>query len=812
MHTTDLIPAEPVSGSRNSVCAVGVGDTVITVELFDAGIVKVHRAPARAAQHDTSTPEETASPAVLPDAVAALRGGATGGWHTTEAALVGRAGPIEVRLDRRTGLLTFSDRTGVLAAEIATGTSAGEGPHRLHMRARSTEHFYGLGQKIRGANDTSLSWRGRIRSFGQFGNEREKSCPGVAGQGNGNTTIPLLVSTAGYGLFLDNHFRHEWNFTDQDAWSVEASAGEFRYWFIYGPDPAAVLERYTRLTGRAPMPPRWALGLLQSKFGYRNWDQVHAAADAYRERGIPCDAIILDLYWFGGVPHFGGARRIGSLDWDTAAFPDAARHIAALRARGFRTVLIEEPYVDEALPVFAEAAEAGYLARGTDGAPAVLEKWWGRGGLVDMTSPAARAWWWSRHRPLLDDGVAAWWSDLGEPDTFDAAARYHDGASHADVHNRFALEWARALHEGTRRDRPNDRLFQLTRSGYAGIQRHGAALWSNDVMTAFEWLAPQAAAGLNLGLSGVPYWGTDVGGFIGPVASDELYVRWFQFGAFTPVFRTHGQDRPTAPFEFPERVERICGRYARLRYRLLPYIYTAAREAYDTGMPLMRALACEFPDDRTVPDLGAQYLFGPSLMVAPMLEPGGERNVYLPAGEWFDFWTNQVYTGPTWLRRWPAPLDTLPLFVRSGAIIPLGPPMAWTGERAVDPLTLRIYPGRQASEYTLYEDDGETTGYERGACAMTRVTVSPGDSLTVCVGPAIGEFQGKLRERTVIVELVLDGRPERIEWNGAALPDEDWGWDASSRVVTVTLRGARTDAAHQLGVLRAGDPSPTSAV
>ncbi len=623
MHSSELRAPDARSTHAGHVRRFCIAGVRLEVTLVAPGIVKVRRSPAD--QADT----ETASPAVLPGAKrphAPRTAPADIGWNDYAALAVGTAGPLAVAVDRQSGLLTFHHAapggSGLLAAELDVMVSSLDREQRLRFSARREEHFYGLGQKVRGADDTSLSWRDRVRSFGPFGNAREKSCPGVPGQGNGNTTIPLLLSTAGYGLFLDNHFRHEWDFTERDAWEVSAAAGEHRYWFIYGPDPAGVLERYTSLTGRPPLPPRWALGLLQSKFGYRNWAEVHAAAAAFRQRGIPCDAIILDLYWFGGVPHFGGARRIGSLEWDPDAFPEPASHIAALARQGFRTMVIEEPYVDESLPVFREAAAANHLATGPDGAPAVLEKWWGRGGLVDMTSPAARAWWWDRHRALVAQGVAGWWADLGEPDTFDPDARYHGGAPHADVHNRYALEWARALHDGMRRDRPGARVFQLTRAGYAGIQRHGTALWSNDVMTAFEWLAPQPSAGINLGLSGVPYWGSDVGGFIGPVASDELYVRWFQFGAFSPVFRTHGQDRPTAPFEFAPAVERICALYARLRYRLLPYIYTAAREAYDTGMPLMRALACEFPDDPVVADLGAQYLFGPSLMVAPMVEPG----------------------------------------------------------------------------------------------------------------------------------------------------------------------------------------------
>lgn len=788
------------------VCRVHAAGVVHTVELVAPGIVKVRRT------REGHAHAETLSPAVLADAFEHTdpHDESERRWIEQGEALVGRAGPVLVAVRRCDGLVTFhhasgtGDASAVLAGELDAQVSPLDGEQRIRMSARREEHFYGLGQNIRGADDTSLSWRHRVRTFGPFGNEREKSCPGVPGQGNGNTTIPLLVSTAGYGFFFDNHFRHEWNFTAPDAWSASAAQGEHRYWFIYGPDPAAVLERYTRLTGRPPLPPKWALGLLQSKFGYRSWVEVRAAADAFRARGIPCDALILDLYWFGGVPHFGGANRIGSLEWDTGAFPNPAANIAALRQLGFRTMLIEEPYIDESLPVFREAADAGLLARDEAGAPVVLEKWWGRGGLVDMTDPAARAWWWSRHRPLVADGVAGWWSDLGEPDTFDARAKYHDGAPHADVHNRFALDWARALDEGSRADRPDERIFQLTRSGYAGIQRHGAALWSNDVMTAFEWLAPQPAAGMNLGLSGVPYWGTDVGGFIGPVASDELYVRWFQFGAFSPIFRTHGQDRPTAPFEFGARVERICRRYARLRYRLLPYIYTAAREALDTGMPLMRALACEFPDDPVVADLGAQYLFGPSVMVAPVVQPGTERNIYLPSGEWVDFWTGDLYTGPTWLRRWPAPLDTLPLFVRRGAIIPFGPDVSWTGERPLDELTLRVYAGRAASGYRLYEDDGETMGYQHGACRWTDVRATPSAlGVWVEIGAAEGGYEGAVTERRTTLEVGCVARPTSVSWNGGeiALGSEEteaasWRWDAAAQMAIVRLPVVSTGIAH----------------
>lgn len=752
------------------------GDVLLQVEAVADGVVRVRRSRG-------ATPESP-SPAVLPD-----RGGPDARWAVRDGRLSLHAGALSVELDSR-GLLSFRDAAGVVILREQEVRVSSGGAQRLVFASLPGEQYYGLGQKVRGPDDTSLRWNGRQRTFGPLGNAREKTCP-VPGQGNGNTTIPLLHSSAGFGLFLDNHYRHTWDFTDAGRWSVEADQGEHRYYVFLGPDAGAVLARYTALTGRPPMPPRWALGLLQSRFGYRSWDEVEETARRLRAAGIPADAIILDLYWFGGVPHFGGRRRIGSLEWDREAFAGARERIARLRTMGFRVMLIEEPYVDAELPVHREAAEDGHLATLPGGGPARLARWWGEGGIVDMTRAATRRWWWRRHLPLMEDGVAGWWMDLGEPDTYDESARYAGGA-HPDVHNVYAMEWARALAEGHERDFPADRQFLLTRAGYAGIQRYGAAVWSNDVMTGFDWLAPQVATGLNIGLSGIPWWGTDVGGFIGPVASPELYVRWFQFGAFCPVFRPHGQDRPTAPFEFGPEAEAICRHYARLRYRLLPYLYTAAREAHDTGLPPMRPLTLAFPDDPVVGDLGAQYLFGPSLLVAPMLHEGTERNVYLPDGRWVDFHTGEVFTGPTWLRRYPAPLERLPLFVRAGAILPLGPEMEHTGERPLDELTLRIFPGVAPSYYTLYEDDGHSTGYLQGQSARTRISLRPhAGGFTLELAPLEGSYRGMTLHRDLTVELPCASPPGQLRAHGRLLPYGEgspaWTYDAERRWLVIRL-------------------------
>jgi alpha-glucosidase (family GH31 glycosyl hydrolase) len=611
-----------------------------------------------------------------------------------------RSPALQVEVSEDTGLLRILDPASkqVLFAEAAVDADA----RRLEVHTAPEERFYGLGQKVRGAGDTSLCWNGRRREFGEFGNAREKSCPGISGQGDGNISVPMFLSTHGYGFFFDNHWRHSWSFEQEDAWSVESSGGTLRYLYIHGPRMDQVLERYTALTGRAPMPPLWALGLLQSKFGYRSWDEAEAAVTAYRAAGVPLDAVVLDLYWFGGAPHFGGRNRMGSLEWCETHFADAKQRIRRLREKGVRVCLIEEPYIDVATDNFREARDLGYLAR-KDGVPVLFDGWFGCCALLDVTNPDARRWWWEKHRALLEDGVAGWWADLGEPQVCDGAAAYHEGRTHPEVHNLYNLEWARALAEGHAADRPEERFVLITRSGYAGMQRYGAFLWSNDVMTDWEWLAPQTSAGLNLGLSGLPYWGTDVGGFIGPVASDELYTRWFQFGAFCPLFRPHGQDRPTAPHEFSPRTLEICRDFTRLRYRLLPYLYSAVRETHERGIPVMRPLVLEWPHDPEVHDLGDQFLFGPSLLVCPVITESSVRDVYLPEGTWYDFWTNEVHQGPVWLRGVAVPLERIPLFVRAGAILPLAPEVAHTGELSGKKLSLRVYPDATPSSYVLYQ-------------------------------------------------------------------------------------------------------------
>jgi alpha-glucosidase (family GH31 glycosyl hydrolase) len=517
-----------------------------------------------------------------------------------------------------------------------------------------------------------------------------------------------------------------------------------------------VLDRYTQMTGRSPLPPRWTLGYMQSKFGYRNWDEVFAVRDAFRTNDLPLDAVILDLYWFGE------ATDIGSLSWATNTFPNAASNIAVLGASGIKVINIHEPYINRdsarSSPNFKAAAARHYLVS-TDAAMTqssiVVNGLFGTMGYFDFSNPTARGWWFEKLRPIINDGVAAHWTDLGEPEQDHPDDFLMGGRCESEIHNVYNLLWHRAVAEGYATNYPTQRLFMLSRSGFAGDQRFGAAHWSNDVSGDWPTLVAHPTALCNYGLSGMSYFGSDIGGFFG-MPSDELYVRWFQFGAFCPVFRAHGVRKPVAPYEFSSSARDCCRDMLKLRYRMLPYIYNAARETYDTGLPMCRALPLAFPNDAKVLNDGSEFMFGPSILVAPVTTEGAlSRSVYLPAGRWIDHWSSQVLMGPV-TTNWPAPISQIPLFYQDNSIIPFGPAVASSQMDDGTKRGLRIYCSTTAS-VTLYDDDGESNGYRSNQFARTLITATRNnDEVTVRIGAANGSYRGQPQERSWEIAIFND--------------------------------------------------------
>jgi alpha-glucosidase (family GH31 glycosyl hydrolase) len=671
---------------------------------------------------------------------------------------------LQLEIETRSPRLTFGRAGGEwllrepanagMAIERATGNATRV---RVRFTFSGEQHFYGLGQG-----------GGRLERLGtarQLWNSHLGHGPGS------DIGIPLLVSSLGYALFFDSSSDATLAVGRSDDgvridYTVTTEA--LTWYFLIGPDLRGLMGEIAELLGRAPLPPRWALGFLQSTRHFHDTAELRRLPRTIREKRIPCDALIY-LSTYGEA--MGWNRGVGHLEFQPELWPKSEALLQEMRAQHFEIITHEYPVLHEESPLFAEASARGFLLesgyeRGTGGVANYRQ---GQRHL-DFSNPAVRAWWWAAHRELVNAGVAAWWLDGGEGPPADAKLAGGDGTLLHNIYDRLRHQ---AFAEGEAAARPDQRVFLLCRSGAAGMQRFGASTWSGDVNNDFPTLEAQVPLGLNTGLSGVPYWGTDVGGFFHPVReTPELYARWFQLGAFSPIFRSHGWVwREHVPWAHGPEVEAICRQYAELRYRLLPYTYTLAWQAHTQGLPLMRPLVLNYPDDPRTWTLDHEYLWGDDLLVAPVTREGATAwPVYLPAGRWFDFWTGEPHAGPGGLTV-AAPLDRMPLLVRTGAILPLGPVVQHTGERPLDELTLQIYP-EATSRFELYEDDGRTNAYLRGQYALTPITceASPG-RVTVRIDPPTGDRSMVPASRRYLIRLRLD-RPRAVAAAGTGdLPE-----------------------------------------
>jgi alpha-glucosidase len=686
---------------------------------------------------------------------------------------------LQVEISTRPLRLAFLDARGewVLREppDGGMGRGRGDADGRRRVRASFTfsgeQHFYGLGQ---GGGELD-----RLGVTRQLWNSHLGHGPGS------DMGVPLLVSTRGYALFFDNPGDATLAVGRSDNGvriAYTAEAGALTWYVLMGDDIRGVMREVADLLGRPTLPPRWALGFLQSTRHFHDTAELSQLPRTIREKRIPCDALIY-LSSYGEA--LGWNRGVGHLEFQPALWKDPAALLGEARAQHFEVITHEYPVLHEESPIFAEAESRGYLV------DAGYERGGGAGAnyrqgqrYLDFSDPAVGAWWWAAHRELVGLGVAGWWLDGGEGPPAAATLRAGDGRLLHNIYDRFRHE---AFAAGEASDRPQQRVFLLCRSGAAGMQRFGSTTWTGDVNNDFRTLEAQIPLGLNTGMSGVPYWGTDVGGFFHSVpATGELYARWFQLGAFSPIFRSHGWVwREHVPWAHGPRVEAICREYAELRYRLLPYTYTLAWQAHEDGLPLMRPLVLNYPDDPRVWALGHQFLWGDDLLVAPVTREGATTwAVYLPAGVWYDFWTGARHAGPGGITV-EAPLERLPLFVRAGAIIPMGPVMQHSSERPLDELTLRVHP-EGTTRFTLYEDDGRTQGYREGRYARILFEcVAAPDGVTVRIGVATGDASVVPARRRYHLEMggpapravVVDGHGELPRREGPEATGAGWWVD-----------------------------------
>jgi alpha-glucosidase (family GH31 glycosyl hydrolase) len=514
----------------------------------------------------------------------------------------------------------------------------------------------------------------------------------------GRVPIPWLIGTAGWAMFFHAPFG-TFDFSGPESKFLPAgpeAAYPLDIFFVASRQPATIMSEYARLTGNAELPPLWSFGYMQSHRTLGSPEEILAEAKTFREKKLPCDAMI---YLGTGFCPNGWNTENGAFEWNARAFPDPPKMLAELHKDHFRAVVHTVILADK------------LTGRAQDACDVVK---------YDETEAGC---YWDAHRKDFAMGVDGWWPDEGDP--LDIASSL--------VRNR--MYW-----EGPQIDRPNERPFALHRNGYAGMQRYGSFLWSGDVYSTWETLKTHLPIAVNTGLSGVPYWGTDIGGFVPTKEfTAELFVRWFQFGAFCTLFRSHGRTwklrlpwgwntgdpgpveirnyggaaNPDASQLHNPQVEIICRKYLELRYRMLPYTYSAVRECTRTGMPVMRSLWLHYPDDAAAVARGDEYLWGRDLLVAPVVEQGAtSRTVYLPSGDWWDFWTGERVKGGREIAR-AVDLETIPLYARAGAIMPMGPVKQFTDEKIEGPLAISVYAGADGS-FSFYEDDGNSFNYRKG--------------------------------------------------------------------------------------------------
>ncbi|MGC2659202.1 MAG: glycoside hydrolase family 31 protein [Bryobacteraceae bacterium] len=677
---------------------------------------------------------------------------------------------VTISVQRKDGTITYRDHNGKqLTSEgpklMTPATVNGEKTFHAEDVFKiygSEEAFYGLGQHQAGV----WNYRGDSVDLSQE---------------NTNIAVPMFLSSNGYGIFWNNSSVSKFNnrfihylFVDADV------ADTIDYYFIYGPDFDPIVAACRELTGQAPLFGKWAYGFWQSKNKYTSQQQVLGIATKYRDLHIPIDNIVQDWFWW---------TLTGEFKWNSK-YPDPKAMITQLHQDHFHLMMSVWPFFDPGSETYEDMNRRGFFIARTP-----VAAFHPKGAAVyDATNPEARKYYWK----LIDDslfkiGADAWWLDTTEPETegreenvmLDHQIAIGNGARYANV---YPLMTSMGVYNGQRSASDDKRVFILSRSAFAGSQRYAVAAWSGDILSDFETYKRQIPAGLNFELSGIPYWTTDIGGFILGHPNNpkyrELFVRWFQYGSFCPIFRVHGTRSPDENelWSYGPDAQSILTAFDRLRYRLMPYIYSMAWRVTNEGYTPMRPLVMDYRTDVTARNIGDQFLFGPAILVNPVTEQGATtRRLYLPTADWYDFWDGERQSGGHYVDA-AAPLSRIPLYVRAGSIVPLGPDLQYATEHPPDPIELRVYPGAN-SDFNLYEDQNDGYAYEKGVHAI--IPIHWDDTRhRLTIGQRQGSFPGMLESREFRVVFVGNGHGTGID--PTPQPDQTVSYSGQTISVTAT--------------------------
>ena len=594
----------------------------------------------------------------------------------------------------------------------ALGYVKNDSLEKINFNIKSNEVLYGGGARALGMN--RRGHRLELYNKAHYGYETYSELM--------NYTMPIVVSSQRYMLHFDNA---PIGFLDLDSkqnnhLTYETNSGRKTYQIIAATTWPELINQYTNLTGKQPMPPRWALGNFASRFGYHSQEEVEKTINKYIDLNIPVDAVILDLYWFGKTI----TGTMGNLEVYRDSFPDFEGMISRLKTKGIKTITITEPFVLTTSNRWNEAVKRNVLARDSLGKPFTYDFYFGNTGLIDIYNPEGASWFWSIYKGLREKGIVGVWGDLGEPEVHPKALQ-HYRASADEVHNIYGHDWAGLIHSGYQKDFPKERPFILMRAGYSGSQRYGLIPWSGDVNRTWGGLQSQTEIALQMGLQGLGYMHSDLGGFAGANLDDELYVRWLQYGVFQPIFRPHAQEEvPSEPVFRSKKALELSQEAITLRYALLPYNYHLVFENNTKGLPLMRPLF--FEDSRSEMDtISSTYLWGNDFLISPITKEGQkQQKVDFPkTGNWYDFYTKQKFEGgKTTLIQTQE--NSIPTFVRAGAIVPMTKPMQSTDNYQLDHFELHYYfdNNLKHTQRLIYNDDGVlANAFEKGHYELLKV-------------------------------------------------------------------------------------------
>jgi oligosaccharide 4-alpha-D-glucosyltransferase len=666
---------------------------------------------------------------------------------------------------------------GKLLISEKNGYVKKEGAEILDFNLDASEALYGGGARALGMNRRGN--RLPLYNKAHYGYE-ERSV-------QMNFTMPLVFSSKMYGIHFDNV---PIGFLDFDSkkdnvLAYETISGRKTYQVIAADSWEELVANYTSLTGRQPLIPRWALGNFASRFGYHSEAEARSILDKFSAEKIPVDAIIFDLYWFG--KDIKGT--LGNLEFDKENFPNPKKMIAEFSEKGVKTILITEPFILTTSGKWDEAVQKNILALDKDGKPFTYDFYFGNTGLIDIFNPVAKDWFWNVYKRFTKMGVAGWWGDLGEPEVHPSALLHKTGTAD-QVHNIYGHNWAKLVAEGYQKDFPEQRPFILMRAGYSGSQRFGMIPWSGDVNRSWGGLQPQPEIALQMGMQGLAYMHSDLGGFAGANLDDELYTRWLQYGVFQPIFRPHAQEEVAAePVLREHKTMALAKASIELRYKLLPYNYTLAFENNQQGLPLMRPLFYEEPHNEKLIAISNSYLWGHDFLVKPIMKAGAkEVEVYFPAkSNWFDFYSGKKYMAGT-TQNVAVVLDHIPVFVRAGAFIPMIKVIQTTKFYSTKNLQLHYYHDAsvQKSSGSLYDDDGETPrAFEKGAYALMHFNSTfNGNVLNIALSEKNGDHHQAVDRKIILSVHNIDARPSQVL---VANRPVQFRWDVQNHILSILI-------------------------